>query len=65
MRKYSLRRYGHIIRRDNLVTMRVIMEGKKGKGRLKKRWVDEIENGMKIAGDNGQNVIKIYGDVGL
>jgi hypothetical protein len=47
IRENGLRLFGHKLRREESNTVRVVMEinveGKRGKGRPKKRWLDTIE----------------------
>jgi len=47
MRENILRQFGHVVRREGTKLVRVFIkmnfEGKRGKGRPQKRWLDTIE----------------------
>jgi hypothetical protein len=55
--KNNLRWFGHEMRREETKAVRVVMnmnvEGRRGKGKPKKRWLDTIENYMRIVGVDG------------
>jgi len=48
MRENRLRWFRHVMRQEESKAVRVVMnmkvEGKRGRGRSKKRWLDTIEN---------------------
>jgi hypothetical protein len=54
MRENRLRCFGHLIRREETIAVKVVMKmnvkGKKRRGRSKKRWLGTIENDMRAAG---------------
>jgi len=60
MRKNRLRWFGHVMRKEDLETVRTVMElsveGKKGRGRPKKKWLNRIEYNNRTAGVCVNNV---------
>jgi len=54
MKENRLRMFGRVMRREETKTVRMVMkmnvEGKRGRGRPKKRRLDKIENDMRAAG---------------
>jgi hypothetical protein len=54
MKENKLRWFGHVMKREEIKAIRVVMkiniEGKRRKTRLKKKWLENIENYMRVIG---------------
>ena len=54
LRQKRLRWFGHIVRRDEEVDIKKVLElkleGRRKRGRLVKRWIDMVEEGMRNRG---------------